>query len=201
MTLAAAATATAIEMPMTNSHDASSYDSYDDDDRQPRRLSRSSFRRRQRRCATSASTSTSAWRVLSAFGIILIILASLVPHTAAAGRGRSRTNGGGTANAKPDDYYSILGLSRTATQKEIKSAYRKLALKYHPDKVAEDEKEEAEKKFVKVSEAYSALSDEKKREVYDKYGKNGLDAFEAGQDPRTAGFGGGGGGFGGAGGG
>lgn len=72
-------------------------------------------------------------------------------------------------------------------------------MQFHPDKVADDEKEEAEAKFVKVSEAYAILSDEKKREVYDKYGKNGLDMLERGMDPEAAGFGGGG--FGGPGGG
>eukprot|EP00567_Pseudictyota_dubia_P017145 CAMPEP_0197438400 /NCGR_PEP_ID=MMETSP1175-20131217/5410_1 /TAXON_ID=1003142 /ORGANISM="Triceratium dubium, Strain CCMP147" /LENGTH=532 /DNA_ID=CAMNT_0042968125 /DNA_START=366 /DNA_END=1964 /DNA_ORIENTATION=- len=100
--------------------------------------------------------------------------------------------------AKDDDYYSVLGLRKSAKPKDIKSAYRKLALKYHPDKVSEDEKEEAEEKFVKVSEAYSVLSDEEKRGIYDKFGKNGLDAHEKGQDPNMAGFGqgfGGGGGF------
>jgi len=60
-----------------------------------------------------------------------------------------------------DNYYAVLGLSKRAKAKEIKSAYRKLALKYHPDK-AED-KEEAEAKFVKISEAYAVLSDDEKR--------------------------------------
>lgn len=98
-----------------------------------------------------------------------------------------------------EDYYKILGVSKTAAPKKIKSAYRKLALQWHPDKVEESKREEAEKKFIKIAEAYSVLSDDEKREIYDKYGKNGLDAFERGQDPRTAGFGGFGGGGGGAG--
>jgi uncharacterized membrane protein YgcG len=96
-----------------------------------------------------------------------------------------------------DDYYKVLGISKKAKPKEIKKAYRTLALAYHPDKVKEEEKEEAETIFVKVSEAYSILSDEKKKKIYDKYGKQGLEAHERGQDPESAGFGGGfpGGGF------
>lgn len=106
--------------------------------------------------------------------------------------------------ATNQDYYKELNLSKKAKQKEIKSAYRKLALKYHPDKFKpnpkySDEKNEKlkaaqEEKFVKVSAAYDVLSDEKKRKVYDKYGQNGLDALEKGMDPEEAGFGGGGGG-------
>lgn len=102
------------------------------------------------------------------------------------------------------DYYKELNVSKKAKEKEIKSAYRKLALKYHPDKFKpnpkfSDEKNEKlkaahEDKFVKVSAAYDVLSDEKKRKVYDKYGQNGLDALEKGVDPEEAGFGGGGGG-------
>ena len=68
-----------------------------------------------------------------------------------------------------------------------------------PDKVTEDEKDSAEQAFVKISEAYAVLSDEEKRKIYDKYGKNGLDAHEKGQDPRASGFGGSFGGGGGGG--
>ena len=89
-----------------------------------------------------------------------------------------------------DNYYSVLDMPKTASAKKIKSAYRKLALKYHPDKVEEKEKQTAEEKFVRINEAYSVLGDEKKRNIYDNYGKNGLDAHEKGQDPNTAGFGG-----------
>lgn len=72
------------------------------------------------------------------------------------------------------DYYSALELSRTATTSEVKQAYRRLALKWHPDKNLE-RKEEAEKKFKEINEAYEVLSDEKKRKMYDQYGKEGLE--------------------------
>ena len=64
------------------------------------------------------------------------------------------------------DHYSILGVTKNATQEEIKKAYRKLAIKHHPDKTNGDK--EAEELFKKVSDAYSVLSDEKKREEYDR---------------------------------
>lgn len=64
------------------------------------------------------------------------------------------------------DYYSILGISKTATEDEIKTAFRKLAHKYHPDKKGGDEK-----KFKEVSEAYTILSDKKRRSEYDTYGR------------------------------
>ncbi|WP_024790152.1 molecular chaperone DnaJ [Lebetimonas sp. JH292] len=71
------------------------------------------------------------------------------------------------------DYYEILGVSRTATAIEIKKAYRKLAMKYHPDKNPGDK--EAEEKFKQINEAYQILSDDEKRAVYDRYGKEGLE--------------------------
>lgn len=73
------------------------------------------------------------------------------------------------------DYYDVLEVSRTATPDEIKKAYRKKALQYHPDKNPGDSV--AEKKFKEISEAYEILSDEKKRQTYDRYGK---DAFANG---------------------
>ncbi|KAJ0180513.1 hypothetical protein K1T71_003917 [Dendrolimus kikuchii] len=71
------------------------------------------------------------------------------------------------------DYYRVLGVSRTATDAEIKKAYRKLALKWHPDKNP-DNADEANRRFKEISEAYEVLSDERKRRVYDQYGKEGL---------------------------
>jgi molecular chaperone DnaJ len=70
------------------------------------------------------------------------------------------------------DYYEILGVTRGATADEIKKAYRKNALKYHPDKNQGDP--EAEKRFKEISEAYEVLSDDQKRQMYDRYGKEGV---------------------------
>ena len=75
------------------------------------------------------------------------------------------------------DYYEVLGVDKTATDKEIKKAYRKLARKYHPDVVGEDEKEEATEKFKEISEAYAVLSDEDKRHRYDQFGHAGMEGF------------------------
>ena len=71
------------------------------------------------------------------------------------------------------DYYEILQVSRDATSAEIKKSYRKLAIKYHPDKNPGDK--EAEEKFKLINEAYGILSNEEKRAIYDRYGKEGLD--------------------------
>lgn len=83
------------------------------------------------------------------------------------------------------DYYDTLGVSRTANAEEIKKAYRKSALKYHPDKNPGDAA--AEKKFKEISEAYEVLSDEKKRQIYDQYGP---DALRGGMGGGPSGMGG-----------
>ena len=69
------------------------------------------------------------------------------------------------------DYYKLLGVSRSAGADELKKAYRKLALKYHPDK---NQEPGAEEKFKEISEAYEVLSDKDKKLIYDKYGEEGL---------------------------
>ncbi|MEM8629431.1 MAG: molecular chaperone DnaJ [Chlamydiota bacterium] len=73
------------------------------------------------------------------------------------------------------DYYSVLGISRNATPDEIKKAYRKKALKHHPDKNPNDPN--AEQTFKTVSQAYEVLSDENKRKIYDQYGEEGVKGF------------------------
>src|SRR6201997_4810470 len=75
-------------------------------------------------------------------------------------------------NVSKADYYEVLGVSREATDQELKSAYRKQALKYHPDRNPGDHA--AEEKFKLASEAYQVLSDGDKRAAYDRYGHAGL---------------------------
>lgn len=71
------------------------------------------------------------------------------------------------------DYYGVLQIPKAATDVEIKKAYRKLAMKYHPDKNP-DLPEEAASKFQEIGEAYDVLSDQEKRAIFDQYGYDGL---------------------------
>ncbi len=73
-----------------------------------------------------------------------------------------------------EDYYKILGIARTASEVEIKKSYRRLAMKYHPDR-NKDNSAEAEIKFKEIKEAYEVLSDPKKRSAYDQFGHAGVD--------------------------
>ncbi len=80
--------------------------------------------------------------------------------------------------ANKRDFYEVLGVGRDASEQEIKSAYRKLALKYHPDRNPNDPS--AEEHFKEAAEAYSVLSDQQKRATYDQYGHEGLAGAGAG---------------------
>ena len=83
------------------------------------------------------------------------------------------------------DYYEVLSVGQTASEKELKTAYRRLAMKYHPDRNPDDD--QAEAKFKEAKEAYEVLSDPNKRATYDQFGHAGLE---------QGGMGGGGAGFG-----
>lgn len=73
---------------------------------------------------------------------------------------------------KFQDYYSVLGVARDASEAEIKKAYRRLALKWHPDRHKDDSRAEAESRFKQLSEAYEVLSDAEKRAKYDRFGED-----------------------------
>lgn len=89
------------------------------------------------------------------------------------------------------DYYDILGVSKSASADEIKKAYRKQALEWHPDR-HKDDKEAAEKRFKEINEAYQVLSDPQKKSMYDQYGSaGGPQGFPGGGNPFAGGFQGG----------
>ena len=93
--------------------------------------------------------------------------------------------------AEKRDYYEVLGLQKGASDEEIKSAYKKMALKWHPDRWVsgtDEEKKTAEEKFKEASEAYSVLSDPKKKAQYDRFGFSGMDG-QGGFDPFSGGTG------------
>ena len=98
--------------------------------------------------------------------------------------------------AEKRDYYEVLGVGKNASDEELKKAYRRLAKKYHPD-ANPDNKEEAEKKFTEVNEAYEVLSDKHKRQMYDQFGFNGPQGFGGGQNGGYYSYGSGFDGFGG----
>ena len=84
------------------------------------------------------------------------------------------------------DYYEVLGVAKSASADEIKSAYRKLALKYHPDR---NKQAGAEEKFKEINEAYQVLSDQQKRQKYDQFGHSAFDpAAGMGQNPFSGGY-------------
>lgn len=93
--------------------------------------------------------------------------------------------------ATTTDYYDILGVTKSASADEIKKAYRKQALEWHPDR-HKDNKEAAEKRFKEINEAYQVLSDSTKRSQYDQFGKAGAQGnpFAGGGNPFAGGFGG-----------
>lgn len=89
-----------------------------------------------------------------------------------------------------EDYYKLLGVDRNASDAEIKKSYRRMAMKFHPDR-NKDNPEEAEAKFKQIKEAYEILSDPKKRSAYDQFGHAGVDASMGGGPGGFGGFGGG----------
>src|SRR5690606_23745534 len=92
----------------------------------------------------------------------------------------------GNGKMAKKDLYEVLGVSKTATAEELKKAYRKLAMQYHPDRNPDDAS--AEQKFKEISEAYDILKDDQRRAAYDRMGHA---AFEQGMGAHGGGFGGG----------
>ena len=98
------------------------------------------------------------------------------------------------------DFYKVLGCAKQATAEELKKAYRKLALKWHPDRCAPEKKDEAQAKFQEIGEAFEVLSDPEKRKIYDQVGAEGMQGPDGGASAANAGFSGFPGGHSGAGG-
>jgi len=92
----------------------------------------------------------------------IVLVVAFVLHVASAG--------------SSGDYYAALGVQRSSSSDQIKRAYRKLALKYHPDKNPGDEA--AASKFSEIGNAYEVLSNDEKRKIYDRYGEDGLKQHE-----------------------
>ena len=90
--------------------------------------------------------------------------------------------------ANNTDFYQILGVSKNASDQELKSAYRKQALKWHPDKHAGEAKKEAEEKFKEINRAYEVLRDPQKKQMYDQFGHAAFQPGMGGQS-REAGSG------------
>jgi DnaJ-class molecular chaperone len=103
------------------------------------------------------------WRSLIPLPLAPTVVQATAPTTA------NNNNGGGGG------LYSTLGIPRTASSSDIKRAYRKMALRHHPDKVPEKDRPNAERKFKEVAKAYEWLGDEKKRKLYDRYGERSLE--------------------------
>jgi len=158
-----------------------------------------------KRRTSTATTTVTTTRLPVLLWLTVVVLCSLSSLTLVEARRQQRNNRPNKPQKpKESDYYATLGVRKSSSAKEIKSAYRKLALELHPDKqpadLTEAQKEQAQERFMQVQAAYDILSDDEKRKVYDKYGKQGLEMLESGQDPSAfehgfgGGFGGGGGG-------
>ena len=88
------------------------------------------------------------------------------------------------------DYYQILGVGKDANERDIKKAYKRMAMKYHPDRTKGDK--ELEAKFKEIKQAYEVLSDPQKRQMYDQYGHEAFQQARQGGGAGAGGFGGGG---------